>query len=1045
MFRLSSQRATKLLALICGGFLLAFTLSTAMAGGENVESRDNSENSAPETLIDVGLALDWSVLRSPAEFDDGLQQLETSIQTLLDGDLTSREKSAARYLSAEIKLALGKGREAEELFKKSEKDYKKGPFADDAAFLRIIAIETDGRDGDAAREWAKWMKKYADSPLMSEALIARCWNEIRRDSLRLASTTLSEFKSGYPYATDDSRVRLATATIAYLHNDPAAALESLGGQASSAAEYYLGGLCYEASDKKLKAAAQYQKVFEKYPQSPLRDHAMLAKANVFLASGGYQSAAEEYARVIDAVANEDVRAEARVRRAACYFLSGDAEASTDLLREVVQLYPGKIFAARAQLLLGEVLHSRGMYEEAVVEYNRVLTDYFEHELAASAQYRVGRCLDALARRVEATTAYQLVVSGYPISPQAPAAAYLAGAGLLEQDRPLEAAPYFQLVLDRYASEEEQGTLDFATPERQELVEAALCLLELSYHRGGDMGQLSGVPHLMLQRMPPSRSTWRAFALLIDADALAAQGRHEEAQAVLQTLIDDFPEHDVTLPANRLLAWTYAQEGKDDLAIQIEERMLARFAAADAQQELSSAYLNKAHILFNNKKYKKAAVAYDDFFQRYPSSPDRLLALYQAGLCYYRLQQSGDAVDRWEALVEADSTSDISERAWVRAGDLYFQAEYYDDAKRCYQGLLANFANSRAAALGMLRLAQCEFNAGNDSAALQLYSEVIARFPGTGIARQAEKGMEVALYRLGQSEEGGQVLADLVEQYPSSAFAADAQFEIAMRHYEERDFEAAAEEFRRVVSQFPSYSAADRAHFLMADSYTQAGKMSEAKNGYQQFLMFFPESEFEPTVRFKLGTIRFADGEYMQAAVEFSSVLEVEAPDEIKRASLFNLALCQKTIGNVGEARTALESYIEKYPGDAQIADASYQLGDILENAGDWEAAAARYEKALAAKPSRELKVELYYRLGICREELGDVDAAIGFYEKAAKSKIKSDAFRLSAVVRCAALYEQKGEYGKAITAYRDLVNNAQDGELVAAAQERVTQLEAIVK
>jgi TolA-binding protein len=567
--------------------------------------------------------------------------------------------------------------------------------------------------------------------------------------------------------------------------------------------------------------------------------------------------------VIETVTNEDVRAEAYVRRAACYFLAEDAETSTELLREVVQLYRGKIFAARAQLLLGEVLHSRGMYDEAVVEYNRVLTDYFEHELAASAQYRVGRCLDALGRRLDATTAFQLVVSGYPISPQSPAAAYLAGAGLLEQDRPLEAAPYFQLVLDRYASEEGQGTLVFATPEHQELVEASLCLLELSYHRAGDMGQLSGVPRLMLQKMPPSHSTWRAYALLIDADALAAQGRHDEAQEVLQILIDDFPEHDVALPANRLLAWTYAQQGEDDLAIQIEERMLARYAAAGVREDLSSAYINKAHILFNNKKYKEAATAYDDFFHRYPTHPDRLLALYQSGLCYYRLQQSGDAVDRWEALVEADSASEISERAWVRAGDLYFQAEYYEDAKRCYQGLLENFAQSRAAALGMLRLAQCEFNAGNDQAALQLYSGVIASFPGTGIAREAEKGMEVALYRLGKSDEGGQVLAELVEQYPSSAFAADAQFEIAMRHYEAREFEAAAEEFRRVVSQFPSYSAADRAHFLMAESYSQAGKIPEAKNGYDQFLMFFPDSEFEPTVRFKLGTIRFAGGEYMQ--------------------------------------------------------------------------------------------------------------------------------------------------------------------------------------
>jgi TolA-binding protein len=232
---------------------------------------------------------------------------------------------------------------------------------------------------------------------------------------------------------------------------------------------------------------------------------------------------------------------------------------------------------------------------------------------------------------------------------------------------------------------------------------------------------------------------------------------------------------------------------------------------------------------------------------------------------------------------------------------------------------------------------------------------------------------------------------------------------------------------------------------MAESYNQAGMVAEARNGYEQFLKFFPESDFEQAVRFKLGTILFVDGDYMQAAVEFSTVLEEEAPEETRRASLFNLALCKKMIGDVEGATMALADYIEQYPSDDQAADAAYQLGDIFETAGKYAEAAKRYEQALKANPASELKVELYYRLGVCREELKDVDAAIALYEKAAASKLKSDAFRLTALVRCAALYEQKGDYKKAISAYRDLVKNAEDGELVTAAQERVAHLEAISK
>ena len=73
--------------------------------------------------------------------------------------------------------------------------------------------------------------------------------------------------------------------------------------------------------------------------------------------------------------------------------------------------------------------------------------------------------------------------------------------------------------------------------------------------------------------------------------------------------------------------------------------------------------------------------------------------------------------------------------------------------------------------------------------------------------------------------------------------------------------------------------------------------------------------------------------------------------------------------------------------------------------------------------------------------MGDVDAALKAYQSATASAERDDPFRLSAVARCAALYEAKRDYARALTAYRDIARNAKDPELVAAATERVSQLE----
>ena len=270
----------------------------------------------------------------------------------------------------------------------------------------------------------------------------------------------------------------------------------------------------------------------------------------------------------------NVRAEAELRGAGAVFLAGQTDSALVLLRGVVQKYDGTEVAARAQFLVGEGLVSQGQFEPAIVEYNRVLTRYFQHRVAASAQYRVARCLDALGRRADATGSYQAVVSGYPLEPEAPAAAYLAGVGLLQQNRPRVAAPFFQIVLDRYARHDAKGQVVFARPEHAELVDAALCMLEYAYHVSGDLGQLSGAPHLLLGQLPPSHSTWRAQALLIDADASAAQGRYAEAEATLERLAHDFPDHPVGASAGKLLAWTYSREGR--AAASRPRRLLARW-------------------------------------------------------------------------------------------------------------------------------------------------------------------------------------------------------------------------------------------------------------------------------------------------------------------------------------------------------------------------------------------------------------------------------------------------------------------------------------
>ncbi|TMQ55082.1 MAG: tetratricopeptide repeat protein [Candidatus Eisenbacteria bacterium] len=1023
--------------------LLAVVSAVTPASGAARKAAPRTAAASPvPPLREAARAFEAAQLLSGAARLAALDDLDRSLPKIVEGS-GSAERSAALALSGAVRYARANFAGAEDAYRKSMKGAEKSPFADDAAFAAIRSVEAQGQDAEAAREWAKWEKDWPHSPLFHEARLARAWNAMRRGDLEDARKTLTALTAGAPWSSADPRVTLARATELALDKKPADALSVLGPVHPGAAATYLYALCQSESHSLLRAAAAFQEVADRYPGSPLREAALLGKANAFLAARDYHSAASEYARITSLVSDPAIRAEAELRGAGSLFLTGANDSALTLLRGVVARNREGDVAARAQFLVGEVLTAEGKPAQAIVEYNRVLTSYFRHAVAASAQYRVARSLDALGRRADATGSYEAVVRGYPLEPEAPAAAYLAGVGLLAQNRPLAAAPYFQLVLDRYAGRSDpNGLVVFASPEHQELVEAALCLLELSYHRAGNLGQLSGAPHLLLQHMPASHSTWRAYAILIDADAAAAMARYADARTALEALIRDFPDHPLGASATRLLAWTYSREGEDSLAIATEERLLARYGAHGDDAVVSGAMLDIAHERFNQRRFREAAAAYEDFLRRYPAHPKRLTALYQAGLCYMRLDRAGDAVDRWETIMRDSADSPVAERAWARTGDLYFQADRFADAKRCYRGLLEHFAGSSAAAIAMLRLSQCEYNAGNDAAALELFANTISTYPGTPAAHEAQRGTELALYRLSQSKDGEAVLAKLIEQFPSSPFAADAQMKIARRAYGEKRWTDAADGFRKVVSQFPGFSAADQAQFLLADCYAQAKQTDDAQKAYEQFLSFFPSSDLRPTVQFRLGLMQFDAKDYTRAAVAFTLTLEDTASGEVTAAALYNLALCHRLLNQSEDARAELERYRASFPGDARAADIAYQLGDLADAAGKPEEAAREFEAGLAAHPSLKQAPELAYRLGHCREQIADPSGALRAYVQASLNGASSDPFRLSAVARCAALYEAKRQYGRAIESYRDLIRNAKDRELVAAATERASQLEA---
>ncbi|MBN2070913.1 MAG: tetratricopeptide repeat protein [Candidatus Krumholzibacteriota bacterium] len=1028
--------------------MISSMLSAAVPGA----GKQRTDILGPLTLSQLGRELEGA--RS-GSFQTKLfvsREIVSSLEMIKRAGLPADILAEVFFLEGQARAMAGEYETAADRFGEALKRSKGDDFADDAFFARIRNLEAAGLGDEAEKEWKEWSRAFPSSPLSPYARLAGIWNDIRAGRIDEAAGKAFILGSDIPWMKNDRGLNLAVATIEYLGEDDDACILSLERAGESAPALILKGLAFERKGDLFKAAGAYQHLADRYPDSNLQGFALFAKARIFSSKDDYRKAAARLNQTGAGLTRGDLSVRLRYLEALSLFLSGDEGAGYGVMREIAEGNSDE--AARARFAMGEMRWHQGRYEDSITEFNRLLEKFFDHRLAGASLYRIARCLDALGRNVEANSTYQAVASGYPYSPEAPAAVYLAGVGLLEQGLPSAAAPYFQLVLDRYWGEPDGSTYRFRSLEHQELAEAALCLLEYSYHQTGDMGLLAGAPHLVLHKMPSSRSRWRAYALLLDADALAAESRFTQAQATLEKLFEEFPDHPAGVKANKLLAWTYAKQGREDLAIETEERMLARYSAQDDQENISAASLTIAHSFFNRKEYEEAVLRYNDFYRRFPEHDDHIFALYQSGLCYLRLGRPGNAAACWEGVVAASPGSPTALEAWKRAGDLYFHTGHYEEARRCFRGLIDNTSDRDRTAGAMVKLASCDYNEGRDEEALEQFKQVASLYPDTPASVEARSGITQALYRIGLEDSSDARLAELVDDFSDSPLAPDAQFEIGMRAYDRGDYISAGGEFRKAIQRFPTYSAADRAWFFMADSYSRADSISLARLAWEEFLAYFEKSEFEPAATFRLGMIRFNEGEYTVAAEDFNAVLEMDADEETKLASIYNLGMCYRILGDYDAAIAMLDRYRtngvavagDNGPDRTREMEVSKLLGEIYEEQKMFEKAAREFARILpAAEEVPSLQIELNYHIGYCRERMGDPEKALAAYIKAVDSEDKTDPFRISAVIRSAALHEKKMNFKNALIAYRDIIRHTDDPDLIGAARERVAQIEEALK
>lgn len=238
------------------GAALVTALILAGTVGAQAGAPRGGDATPRSTLKEVGDVYETGRLLAGAERLAALTSVQQSVAQVLHGGLDADERAAARFLSGRVHHDLGEYAPAGEDFRAAADG--DGPFADDAAFAAIEALEASGADAEAAREWLKWEKRFPQSRLLPGARLKQAWNALRRGDVTSARKQLAALSASHPWIRKEAQFVLADATTSYASGNPAEALVALGPQPSGASAVYLKALCLQAQGKLLKAAAAYQ-------------------------------------------------------------------------------------------------------------------------------------------------------------------------------------------------------------------------------------------------------------------------------------------------------------------------------------------------------------------------------------------------------------------------------------------------------------------------------------------------------------------------------------------------------------------------------------------------------------------------------------------------------------------------------------------------------------------------------------------------------------------------------------------------------------------
>ena len=445
-----------------------------------------------------------------------------------------------------------------------------------------------------------------------------------------------------------------------------------------------------------------------------------------------------------------------------------------------------------------------------------------------------------------------------------------------------------------------------------------------------------------------------------------------------------------------------------------------------------------------------------------SDSRRELILFRLGGIYLEIDSWSDATRTLDTfLTEFPESKYFSEGAYFSAYAYYRNGEYTNSLAHIRDVLQA--AKGGAFTDKLLRLQSVLYKqTGELPAAIDTLREYIPLQPGDSPARM---DLIKLLFRIRSYDE---VLTEVsvIENVtpfnePESAFFLLSQYMYGLSLIANHEYASAAETLEAISAAAVRKAGLDLIYpytlFYRGWSYYREAEYPTAENNFAEFVEVSQDHELYNRAAYLAGWCAFVEGQYSraeryllsaaggedadlnikadfmrakslsgqsrfdEAAIVFENIYLENRNGSFADDAIFEYAGALSTLNKLDESVATYKSLYDGYSTSPLAEESMYKRGELLFEAARFEEAREAFYEHRISFPRGVLYDAALYWGGMASFESGEPFGAVLLWEKLIESYEES-AFRADALLRTAEVYEDSGDFRKALNYYGELIS-----------------------